>query len=130
MKIMKIACLLLLMALATAMLSSTMSVFAAVSKPISTDEVSLCAQKLDLIHRASSLAGLPWPAGMLVYECRRDKTFFFIVQENDQELIDLLGGAAWAVRVQEEECNPFVYEGGMVKVLKPKFTGLNLSGFS
>jgi hypothetical protein len=90
----------------------------------------LCAQKLDLIRRASFMAGLPWPAGTLVYECRRDKTFFFIVRENDQELIDLLDREAWAVWVEEEEYNPYKYEGAMVKVVKPEFAGLNnLAGF-
>lgn len=45
MNIMKIACLLLFIALATATLSSTMPVFAAASKPISTDKVfSMCSK--------------------------------------------------------------------------------------
>lgn len=39
-----------------------------------------------------------------------------------------MDGEAWAVWVQEEY-SPYVYEGGMVKVVKPKFAGLDLSGF-
>jgi hypothetical protein len=87
-----------------------------------------CAEKLDLIRRASFMSGLPWPAGTLYYECRRDGTGFFVVRDDDHQLIDLLDGDAWAAWV-EEEYNPYMYEGGMVKVLKPKFAGLNLASF-
>jgi hypothetical protein len=66
-------------------------------------------------------------AGTLVYECPRGKTFFFVVREDDPVLVDLLDGVGWE-RWVTEEYSPYQYEGKSIKVLKPRFAGLNLSG--